>query len=288
MPTSAPAMVFFAVIWLMAATLAVLAALYATRLPSKKKAPTRSAIPVPGDGSPAQPEVSTKATKEPEQNQEGDARHVATVQDDASTERRNQKPDMSFLFNSSKKQNAPAPVKTVVSTQTSPPRLAAVSPTPRATPATANAVQPDSGGVTPAIAAGSATTAPAATPQQPAVVVTTSALVDTAGPPANQAAPAADHTRSSAANPPNEAAASAPKVDVPQSQSTAKPPAQGAKSDFSSLGDFSDLFAKKTHEDDQSGKLAKGMSDVSVEDLLEEGRRLAGKLKSPVPPRPRK
>jgi hypothetical protein len=43
--------------------------------------------------------------------------------------------------------------------------------------------------------------------------------------------------------------------------------------------DLSDLFSKNTEEEDQASKLAEGMNDVDVKNLLEEGLSLVSKLK---------
>ena len=42
--------------------------------------------------------------------------------------------------------------------------------------------------------------------------------------------------------------------------------------------DLSDLFARNTIEENEAGRLAEEMEDVSVDDLLKEGLKLMGKL----------
>ncbi|OGO36387.1 MAG: hypothetical protein A2147_03280 [Chloroflexi bacterium RBG_16_57_8] len=296
MGTSAMALVFFMVILMLAATVAVLTVVYATRLPSRTAMASR-VKPVPlGESAqaaaPPQPDhVGRRSESDPQGpgpagEKPADADPASVTEPPAIREGSNPIPsersetqsDMKNIFSSKRArpdegnnaQPALAAQADIQPAPSAPPKAETARPLPPGTPQqmAIHESNPE----------GKPHNPPAASATAPAAVnATVQIAATTASGKENQVSTDVKPTDTGKTG-------SVPPAAKPQAasltvSSSGRAGDKTPETQKSNMGDLSDLFAKATDEDSKAGKLAEKMGDVDVNDLLKEGLGLVGRLK---------
>ena len=300
MGTDVLAVIFLVSVMIMAATVAVMTVIYASRLPSSKKSsglgpntkPRVDDVPShsrkqsklraqqAASNSPPAPKQEENRDEPTDPGPQTAALPKASA-DEAPNSNQRRKPRSNMgLFSKRPKAGPPTEAPKVNSSLTAE-REAPSSTVEKASPAGQSAVE----GVPAAPIVGRTLTKPEAELVDPGNQPRGSEETPRA-PASSQQAEKANAAATDAPNPPlppKENAATAgptPELQKPPEPQTAKVPEDITRGK-SVMGDLSELFAKNTSDDSKANKLAEGMAEVDVNDLVKAGLGLIGKLKKP-------